>query len=393
MRIAFFSDNFYPEISGISDSIIMLGQELAKRGHDIRYYAPRFSQKNFAIANLAYQEFGGNNISVRRVASLPYLGSPTSQARIAQPFPTILFDIKRFRPDIIHIHSPFGVGLQGLAASRYLHIPAIGTNHTPIGEFMKENAVSRLMTGMTEHFYAWFYNRLAFVSTPSHDMGNGMKTWGFRKPYTVISNPIDTTLFSPPQLEEKNVFRKKYNLQGLTFLYVGRLAPEKHLDIIIRSFSEFKKQEPSAKLIITGHGSAEKDLKQLAARLHLEDSVQFVGFVERLTLVEYYKAADVFVVMSTAETQCLGMMQAMASGLPTIAARARALPEYLPHTAGILVEPGDTEALTKAMTTLRMAEMRHTMGAIARQQALKYSIHDIADTWEKVYQGYTQTES
>jgi 1,2-diacylglycerol 3-alpha-glucosyltransferase len=393
MRIAFFSDNFYPEISGISDSIIMLGQELAKRGHEIRYYAPRFSQKNFAIAHLAHQEFLGNHISVRRIASLPYLGSPTSQARIAQPFPTTLFDIKRFKPDILHIHSPFGVGLQGLAASRYLHIPAIGTNHTPIGEFMKKNAVSRLMSGITEHFYAWFYNRLAFISTPSHDIGNVMKTWGFTKPYTVISNPIDTTLFSLPQPEEKTVVRKKYNLQGLTFLYVGRLAPEKHIDVIIKSFSEFKKQEPSAELIITGHGSAERDLKQLVARLHLHNSVQFVGFVEHQTLIEYYKAADVFVVMSTAETQCLGMIQAMASGLPTIAARARALPEYLPDTAGMLVEPGDFEALTKAMATLRMADMRHVMGAIARQQALKYSIHDIANAWEKVYRGYAQTES
>src|SRR3989344_6465229 len=136
MRIAFFSDNFYPELSGISDSIITTATELGRRGHQIRFFAPRYSTRNYSLLGLAAKEPSlGPNVSFCRFFSLPF-PTGTGQGRLVVPSGWRTWAIKSFSPDILHSHLPFGVGLEGLIASKILHKPLVGTNHTPTSEFI-----------------------------------------------------------------------------------------------------------------------------------------------------------------------------------------------------------------------------------------------------------------
>ncbi len=128
------------------------------------------------------------------------------------------------------------------------------------------------------------------------------------------------------------------------------------------------------------------DLRKLAADLHVADAVKFLGFVEQARLVEAYNAAKVFAITSTADTQSLVMMQAMACGVPVVGVRARALPEYINDTNGFLVEPGDFKALADRIVELFKSEsLRKKLGAGGRASALQYSPAAIADRWEKIY--------
>ena len=137
MRIAFFSDNFYPETSGISDSIIVLGKELARRGHVITFYAARYGPKEFALAGVPQEEPAlGENIHIVRFASFRY-PTGTGQGRLVIPLGVRSLRIARFRPDILHTQLFFGVGLEALFASRILRVPIIGTNHTVLKEYLK----------------------------------------------------------------------------------------------------------------------------------------------------------------------------------------------------------------------------------------------------------------
>jgi glycosyltransferase involved in cell wall biosynthesis len=113
-----------------------------------------------------------------------------------------------------------------------------------------------------------------------------------------------------------------------------------------------KKNIPEINLVLTGRGSAEESLKDLAKKLHLQQEVKFFGFVEFHELVELYQASDVFVVASTAEAQCISMMQGMASGIPVIGVRAHALPEYIKAENGFVVEPHDFKAIAKKIEIL-----------------------------------------
>jgi len=174
MKIAIFSDNFYPEISGISDSIIQLGVELARLNHDICFFAPRYSRKNYAVIKKSPLELRlGAGIEIKRFFSLPF-PSPTKQARLVIPCSARAFSIKKFKPDIIHSQLFFGTGLQGLMSAKLLGRPIIGTNHTRIREFFKTGWLNHEWLRRTSARYMnWYYNHCDYVGLSPNEAAAG----------------------------------------------------------------------------------------------------------------------------------------------------------------------------------------------------------------------------
>ncbi|NTU67198.1 MAG: glycosyltransferase family 4 protein [Candidatus Moranbacteria bacterium] len=388
MRIAIFNDNFYPELSGISDSIIDSAKEFSKMGHLVDIYAPRYSKKDFLKAGTAFKEIDlGEKIRIHRLLSMRY-PMPTEQGRIVIPTSLRWMRMRENKPDIIHVHLFFGVGMEALAASRFLKVPLVGTNHTPITEFIKYGPVKgKLVEKIAKGFVSWFYNRCDFVTAPSKGILIEMKDNGFKKPSMVISNPIDIANFSPVSQEGRNDLKNKFGLSGLTLLYAGRLAAEKHVDVLIRAFATASKNIPNADFAITGHGGAEGSLKKLAEELGVGDKVKFFGTVSTEDHALIYKAADVFAVASTAEMQCISMMKAMATGLPVIGVDAWALPEYIDKKNGFVLQVGDYEGIAQKMIKLfESAELRKKLGQGGIETARKFSPEKVAKKWIGIYE-------
>lgn len=385
MRIAIFSDNFQPELSGISDSIIALAKELAERGHFINFYVPKYSENDYKLANLPYGEIElGKNIKITRFSSL-HFGAGTGQGRAVIPLGLRYLTVKKFKPDVIHTQLFFGVGLEALVASRILKIPLIGTNHTAIKEFLRYAPIrSRWLDSMIIKYVNWYYSRCNLTTAPSHSVIDEMRFFGFKGEAHVISNPIDTETFSP--LPNKNWLRKKFNFGEYAIIHAGRLADERNIDVIIRAMPLIKKKIPQIELFIAGRGAAEKKLKKLAEDTDVASSVKFMGFLEKPVLAEVYNASKIFVITSTSDTQSMVMMQAMASGLPIIGVKARALPEYINPKNGVLTEPGNERMLARNVISLfRNPEKRKRLSEGARRFANKFSIKSITREWEEIY--------
>src|SRR3989338_6299690 len=386
MKIAIFSDNFYPEISGISDSIISLAKELAGRGHEIRFYVPRYPAKCHAKVGLKCEEINlGKNISVKRLFSVPY-PSGTGQGRAVIPNPFVFFNIRKFNPDIIHTQLFFGAGLDALWFAKMLKKPLIGTNHTAVTEFVRYSPFKNgRIADMMLKYVNWYYGKCELITAPSRSVIDEMKFYGFNKESHVISNPVDIRTFSP--LPDKNRLRKKFGFGNNTIIHAGRLSPERKIDVIIRALPLVKKEFPSAELAIAGNGIARKELESLAAGLGVRSSVKFMGFIEKPVLAEAYNAAGIFVITSTSDTQSMVMMQAMASGLPIIGVKARALPEYINRNNGILIEPDDHSALAKKIIfLLKNPEKIKKLGEGARKFAVNFGSESIAKSCEKIYE-------
>ena len=118
MRIALFSDNFYPELSGISDSLVALATELARRDHKIHFYVPNYSEKNHALSKVSQKEIDlGPNVAVTRFSSL-HFGAGSGQGRLVIPYGLRALAVRKFNPDVIHTQTFFGCGMEALVASR-----------------------------------------------------------------------------------------------------------------------------------------------------------------------------------------------------------------------------------------------------------------------------------
>lgn len=388
MRIAIFSDNFYPELSGIADSIMTTAKELGRRGHTIKFFVPRYAARNYRTANFPVEEVQlGENVFIHRLTSLPFPG-PNKQSRMVTPLGLNTLRVRKFNPDLIHTHLFFGVGLRAVTAAKILRVPLVGTSHTPVEEFVRYSPIKfEWFKRLSSRYVSWYYNRCNFVSAPSGSIIREMRKTGFHRPSGVISNPIDLQSFIPPSLAQKRKLKKKFKLSENVVLYTGRLAPEKNIDVTIRAIAIVKKTFPNINFVITGHGGARESLEKLAKELGVDKEVKFFGTVHKEKFTEIYQAADIFAIASTAETQCISMMQGMAVGIPVVGVDWLGLGDYISDQNGIKIKVGDFEAMSKKILFLfKNSKKRNELGQGGLSTVKKFSIPKIADEWEKVYE-------
>jgi len=387
MRIAFFCDNFYPELSGISDSIIASAQELAKRGHTVHFFVPKYSEKDFKIAGInSKREIDlDNGVEITRFAAFPY-PAPTNQGRMVIPTGLRWLKIKKFKPDIIHSHLFFGVGLEALMAAKILKVPFVGTNHTAITEFVKYAPIKgQWVEKLSLKYVNWFYSRCALTTAPSKSVFDEMVQAGFRGRREVVSNPVNMEAFNVVRDFDRKVLKEKFGLNDRVVAYVGRFAPEKNIDVIVRAVALAKAKIPDITLALAGHGAFKVEIEKLVKELHLEKNVKFLGTLSSYEVGDFYRTSEIFAITSTSETQSMTLIQAMACGLSTIGVRARALPEYIEGN-GILIEPGDAKALAeKIVELLENPQLRQELSARSLAFVEKFSDKNIALLWERIY--------
>ena len=265
-------------------------------------------------------------------------------------------NLEKFNPDVIHVHTFFGIGLEAVISGRVIKKPIIGTNHMSISEFacyypgfcedwLKENSLK---------YVVWFYNQCNFVTAPAKFLLAEMVKDGLTKPYQTVSNPVDMTVFG--RKYRKETAKKHFKLSAHTIVYAGRLAQEKNIDVIIRAVALIKQRISDINFVLAGHGSYQGKLKEIVKDLHLENEVRFLGTFSHKDLAKLYCASDIFVITSTSEVQSMVLMQAMACGLPAIGVNWRTMPELINEKNGLLVEPGNYKKLAEKIVNYPAAE-------------------------------------
>ncbi|WP_213992926.1 glycosyltransferase [Sodalis sp. dw_96] len=387
MRIAVFTDSFYPELGGIQDSVLTGCRELGKRGHQVVIFAPHATRHDFNVAGVPGREVdAGQNVEIRRLFSLP-VPSSTGQSRLLVPTGRRWRQLLPFAPDIIHTHTFLGAGLEALSAARHLDVPVVGTNHWAIGEFSNYTPFSaNFFRDISVRAVTRYYNHCDMVTGPSHSVTDEMSAFGLRRPHCVISNPVDTSQFRPLPDAHRQALKKIYGFSHSTIIYAGRLAEEKKIDVLIRALPLIATEMPDVMLALAGHGSARRHLEQLARDLGVRERIRFLGTLDKATLAEAFHAADIFAIASTSETQSMVLIQAMSAGLPVVGARWRALPEYIDPQSGFLAQPGDSEDFARRLThLLRSPALRKQMGEHAALKTKQFSITTVTSRWEEIY--------
>jgi glycosyltransferase involved in cell wall biosynthesis len=393
MRIAFFSDNAYPELSGVADSMLMTGKMLVARGHEVCCVAPRYAALDYARASRARPnaevEDTIDGVRFVRLPSVRLPASPTGQSRLAFPTGASFPFLDAFKPDVIHTHSPYGAGLKALRAAKRFGVPLVGTNHTLIEMFYP-----RGMRGLMRRYEAWYYDHCCFVTAPYEGLISRMRESGFVREARAEANPVELDLFSVPAASEKEARKREFGAEGPVVLFVGRLSADKRVDAILRGVQALSAAFPNLTFLITGHGVDEPRLRSLTRSLGIEHHVRFTGFLSGAALVRAYQAADVFALLSVSDSQSISLMQAYASGVPAVCARAGGLPDYTPSDCGYLVEPDDTKAFAARVQELLSDDaLRARMGAAASKFVARFAPEAIAADWEAMYANALETTS
>lgn len=342
MRIMVVTDQYQPMLGGVPAVTRALARGLAERGHDVTLLAPSPDGRRRADAG------EDQRVSVHYQRSLPWPWYDGMRlAFVSGPAARRLMAASS--PDVAHIHSPLTLGVVARHAARRLGIPVVYTNH-----YLPENARARRRSrAFDTAFYSYlvrFSNRCAHVTAPTSTALGLLRDQGLRAPSGVISNGIDLDAFSPGPADDR--VRERYGLPPghPVILSVGRLSPEKNVHVLLDAAARLTHD---AQVILVGTGPEESRLRTRAKRLGLTGRARFLGQVPDSDLPGLYRLADVFAIASQAELQSLATMEAMATGLPVVAANAYALGELVRHGSnGFLVPPGRPEDMLAGLDAM-----------------------------------------
>ena len=388
MRICLFTDSFLPYISGVSTAVFNQANELAARGHEVSIFHPRAKRCD------RLDTVPGLDPSIRTFG-LPLSVAVSGVPKLRFSVPLFLHTYRRLKradPDLIHVHSEFGCGLEGMLLGRWKGVPVIGTFHTFFAEpeYLKQFRIPNFeITRKAMWKYSVsFYNRCCHIVSPSKSVRQHLIARGMRRPVTLMSNGIDRIDFRPR--EDVDAYRRSWGIDDFAFIYVGRISPEKSLDIVLKAFRETLKSNSRAKLVIVGNGPFDTALDQQIPELGLTDNVVRTGRIERDQLMKdnVPLLGDVFVTASKTENQPVSLLEAMAFGLPMIGPRAKGIPELVQDGVdGIIFESDNIKEMAEAMTRLMEDEtLRGELSAAAIRNANEHRIDKIGKQLEGIYQ-------
>ena len=379
MRIMIVTDQYPPMVGGVPTVTHGLAHDFADRGHQVWVVAP--SQGSRDVRSLEQK------VRVYRFSSFDW---PTYEGlRIPfLPFVPIRNLLKKSDPHIIHIHSPVVLGNIAQMLAGGLRKPVIATNHyLPINmsrSLSSDPILSKPFSNITYTYLVQFCNRCEYITAPTATALNLLYDHGLRAPAGVISNGIDLKKYSPG--ERNDHIREKFNLplDRPLALHVNRLSDEKRVDVLLDAAA---KMSGNGFIALVGSGPAEAALREQAERLHLGDRVSFLGYVRDADLLALRRSSEVFVIPSEADLQSLATMEAMACGLPVIAANSYALPELAHHGEnGYVFQPGNSDELASYLDKLLGdAPLRAQMSQKSLEIIAKHDRMQALDKWESLY--------
>jgi len=316
MRIALFTDTYLPDINGVVSSIVTLQKELERNGHTVFIVTTHSS--------LIHTSFENNILRLTGVELKSLYGYVlTSPIHI-----WALNTIRDMQLDIIHAHTEYGIGIFARIVARLLKLPLVTTYHTTLEDYTHYVNIFNLKS--FEKFARKSVARLSKLYgdacteliVPSHKTKEMLVRYGIKKDIYVIPTGLDLAKFDRDEnsIAKAALLREHYGVlpDELLVLYVGRIAKEKSIDLVIEGFAKIDAKH-SAKLMIVGSGPEEEHLREFVDRLKLSDRVIFTGKKPPVEVPIHYHAADAFASASLTETQGMTFIEALASELPVFA--------------------------------------------------------------------------
>lgn len=354
LKIAIVTETWPPEINGVALSLLHLCQGLQKQGHKILLIRPK--QKQVCADFVPYKECF---VTAQGIPKYPNLNFGWPQYR------KISQSMDDFAPDVVHIVTEGPLGLTALQVAKSKNIPVSSGFHSPFQDFSRFFDLAFLVKPV-QQYLKWFHNSTELTCVPSQDTAQALRSFGIRCPLTVVGRGVDTDLFNAKHRSEKLRQQWGAGSDSTVLLYVGRLSPEKEIDILIQAYQALTRmRQKTVHLVIVGDGPERERLKRLDA----SKQVIFTGNLSGQSLSAVYASADAFVFASQVETFGNVVLEAMASGLPVLAYDYACAHQHIrPAETGWLIPLGQQLSFIQMIYQLPEPKLLKKMGQQAAKQ-------------------------
>jgi 1,2-diacylglycerol 3-alpha-glucosyltransferase len=380
MRIMMLTNIYRPLVGGITLSIEAFSQRLRDRGCEVLVVTPEVD------------EHDADETDVVRVPAVPR----AFKGKYSLPLPVpgnVQACFRDFRPDVVHAHHPFFMGVSARRGCALWDVPLVYTHHTRYDVYLRTMLhVPDPLREMFGKLVTHYCEACNAVVAPGERIARILREEGVTTPIVVIPTGVDVARFSAG---DGAAFRRRNGIPAETFVvgHVGRLSPEKNGEFLARAAARFLVDDAEARFVLVGEGESADEMLVPFERAGVEDRVHAVGRLEGADLVDAYDALDVFAFASQSETQGMVVTEAMAAGNPVVALQASGVEDVvvdgengrlLPITDS---DEADERAFANALADVR-DRMRNEPGALAenaRRTAAALSLDRCADRLHDLY--------
>lgn len=417
MKIAIVAAVYHPMINGVAVFSHHLATGFRRRGHQVLVICPSQTGRAFTRVEdgvkVAYQKSWEFRLYPDQIHTAKrkhkVLGHELPRLfyryglRVC-PFPRrdVEATLANFQPDVVHVQVSDPLGAATVRWARRHEVPIVTTEHNHPDILTDPLGVPGFLKRPLNRFLAWYFvrrqNRGDFATMPTERaikdlvLAHGLK---FKVPVAAVSNGVDLADFHPGRAP-KALYRK-YNLpeDAPLVLYVGRVDPEKKINILLDAFAQARTKVPEAHLVIAGDGVARARLERQVEQLDLGAQVHFLGRVVPPELMELYRVGTIFATASDIETQGIVLIEAAATGLPLVAVDVGAVAEVCQNGKnGILCHAGDSENIAAALAKLLDdAKLRAKYSVESLRIASTHDLEHTLDRFLNIYQRVQEQKS
>jgi glycosyltransferase involved in cell wall biosynthesis len=369
LRIAVVTETWPPEVNGVAMTLAKLVQGLSHRNHDVQLIRPRQTKTESPLNDSSLEEVLMRGMPIPRYPELK-LGLPSKK--------TLVKTWTLRRPDVVHIATEGPLGWSALQAAKVLKLPVTSDFRTNFQSYSKHYGVGWLRKPIVAYLRK-FHNATACTMVPTRELMRTLSENGFAN-LKVVARGVDTKLF--------NISKRDTSLRiswGATentkiLISVGRMAPEKNLDQVLKTYEALKHTDQAFKLVMVGDGPLRSQFQQRYP------DIIFPGMLSQSNLAAYYASSDLFVFPSQTETFGNVTLEALASGIPVLAFDCAAARDWVQTGInGWLVAENNPDGFAaQAVAIFNSKDALDQITQSTRQQVVHLDWDQIAEQVESV---------
>lgn len=370
MRIAVVTETWPPEVNGVAVTLAKLVQSLSHRNHDVQLIRPRQAKIDSAVRDSNLEEVLMRGMPIPRYPELK-LGLPSKKNLVKA------WTLRR--PDVVHIATEGPLGWSALQAAKVLKLPVTSDFRTNFQSYSKHYGVGWLRKPIVAYLRK-FHNATACTMVPTRELQRTLGENGFVN-LKVVSRGVDTALFNFTKRDLQLRASWGATDQTKVLISVGRMAPEKNLEQVLKVFDALQFMGDQIKLVMVGDGPLKEQFKQRYP------NIIFPGMLTQSDLANYYASSDLFLFPSQTETFGNVTLEALASGVPVLAFDCAAARDWVQTDINgwLIPENRPDDFASKAVEIFKSKNLLEAVTTSTRQQIVHLDWDQIAEQVESVF--------